>query len=199
LTAPWDPDIWVRAENAPSDPRLRADKPAPKGTWTPKPTYASAARLGCVQAAIRGVLERLGSVKTPLSPQEAPRLNVHQNARLTPQGRAQVVQRVERGECVRAVAHAVGVTDRTVRKWVTRAGAPRRHLVADVLTTTGTENATAVFASANAALRMLWRSAEPASAARPIGGTCHPRAAQTRAAAPPGCSSRSDRTRPPAP
>jgi transposase InsO family protein len=47
-------------------------------------------------------------------------MNVHQNARLTPQGRAQVVQRVEHGERVRAVAHAVGVTDRTVRKWVTR-------------------------------------------------------------------------------
>lgn len=47
-------------------------------------------------------------------------MNVHQNARLTPQGRAQVVQRVEGGERVRAVARAVGVTDRTVRKWVNR-------------------------------------------------------------------------------
>ena len=52
--------------------------------------------------------------------EEAPRMNVHQNARLTPQGRAQMVQRIEGGERVRAVARAVGVTDRTVRKWVTR-------------------------------------------------------------------------------
>lgn len=47
-------------------------------------------------------------------------MNIHENARLTPQGRAQVVQRVEDGERVRVVARAVGVTDRTIRKWVTR-------------------------------------------------------------------------------
>jgi transposase InsO family protein len=47
-------------------------------------------------------------------------MNVHQNARLTPQGRAQLIQRVHRGEPVRTVAHAVGITDRTVRKWVAR-------------------------------------------------------------------------------
>jgi transposase InsO family protein len=52
--------------------------------------------------------------------QEEPRMNVHQNARLTPQGRAQLVQRVARGEPVRTVAGAVGVTERTVRKWVSR-------------------------------------------------------------------------------
>jgi transposase-like protein len=47
-------------------------------------------------------------------------MNVHQNARLTPQGRAQLIQRVHRGEPVRTVAHAVGIPDRTVRKWVAR-------------------------------------------------------------------------------
>src|SRR5262245_19823932 len=44
---------------------------------------------------------------------------------------------------------------------------PLYTLDAEVLTTTGTENATAVLASANAALRMPCRSADPAAKARP--------------------------------
>jgi transposase InsO family protein len=47
-------------------------------------------------------------------------MNVHQNARLTPRGRAEMVQRIEGGQRIGAVAAALGVGERTVRKWVAR-------------------------------------------------------------------------------
>ena len=49
-------------------------------------------------------------------------MNVHKNAKLTPLGRAEIVHRVlEEGQTPTAVATAVGVCERTVRKWVARA------------------------------------------------------------------------------
>lgn len=48
-------------------------------------------------------------------------MDIHQNARLTPRSRAVVVQRVVvEGQCVRAVARAFAVSEKTVRKWVVR-------------------------------------------------------------------------------
>ena len=48
-------------------------------------------------------------------------MNIHQNAKLTPQSRADVVRRVlDEGQTPTAVATAVGVCARTVRKWVAR-------------------------------------------------------------------------------
>ncbi len=48
-------------------------------------------------------------------------MNVHKNAKLTPLGRAEIVHRVlEEGQTPMAVATAVGVCERTVRKWVAR-------------------------------------------------------------------------------
>ena len=48
-------------------------------------------------------------------------MNVHKNAKLTPLGRAEIVHRVlEEGQTPTAVATAVGVCERTVRKWVKR-------------------------------------------------------------------------------
>ena len=48
-------------------------------------------------------------------------MNVHKNAKLTPLGRAEIVHRVlEEGQTPTAVATAVGVCERTVRKWVAR-------------------------------------------------------------------------------
>jgi transposase InsO family protein len=48
-------------------------------------------------------------------------MNIHQHARTTPRSRECLVQRVARGaESVRDVAEALGVSDRTVRKWVHR-------------------------------------------------------------------------------
>jgi transposase InsO family protein len=48
-------------------------------------------------------------------------MDVHQNARLTPAGRAVMVRRVlEGGEAPRAVAAAMGVCEKTVRRWVRR-------------------------------------------------------------------------------
>jgi len=53
------------------------------------------------------------------SPEDS--VNVHQNARLTPAGRAGLVRRVcEHGESIPAVARNVGVSVRTVRKWLAR-------------------------------------------------------------------------------
>lgn len=47
-------------------------------------------------------------------------MDIHKNARTTPYSRALIARRVRSGERVSAVAQAVGVCDRTVRKWVGR-------------------------------------------------------------------------------
>jgi len=44
-------------------------------------------------------------------------MNVHQNARLTPLRRRELIRRLESGELGRAVATRLGVSLRTVRKW----------------------------------------------------------------------------------
>ena len=48
-------------------------------------------------------------------------MNIHQNAKLTPQSRAAVVRRIlDEGQTPKAVANAFGVCAHTVRKWVDR-------------------------------------------------------------------------------
>jgi transposase InsO family protein len=47
-------------------------------------------------------------------------MNVHKNARLTPRGREWIVSQAASGQTPKAVAGAVGVCPRTVRKWVKR-------------------------------------------------------------------------------
>lgn len=47
-------------------------------------------------------------------------MNVHKNARLTPSGRALLVDRVSRGWTASAAAQAAGVSVRTARKWIGR-------------------------------------------------------------------------------
>jgi len=47
-------------------------------------------------------------------------MNMHKNARLTPQGRERVAKLVAGGQTPKAVSAAVGVCPRTVRKWVKR-------------------------------------------------------------------------------
>lgn len=47
-------------------------------------------------------------------------MNIHKNARLTPHGRELIVRQVLGGQTPKAVAEAVGVCPRTVRKWVSR-------------------------------------------------------------------------------
>jgi transposase InsO family protein len=47
-------------------------------------------------------------------------MDIHQNARLTPRGREHMVTMVLGGQTPKAVAQAVGVCPRTVRKWVER-------------------------------------------------------------------------------
>ena len=47
-------------------------------------------------------------------------MNIHQNARLTPKGRAGLVQRILAGETASAAAAAGGVSERTARHWLQR-------------------------------------------------------------------------------
>jgi transposase len=47
-------------------------------------------------------------------------MNVHKNARLTPRGREWIVELATSGQTPKAIAQAVGVCPRTVRKWVKR-------------------------------------------------------------------------------
>jgi transposase InsO family protein len=49
-------------------------------------------------------------------------MDIHKNARTTPHSRALIAARVAAGEPRAAVGRALGVCDRTVRKWVARAG-----------------------------------------------------------------------------
>ena len=58
-------------------------------------------------------------------------MNIHKNARLTPHSRAELVRRVLiEGQAPMAVATAMGVTVKTVRKWVGRfAGAGSAGLI----------------------------------------------------------------------
>ena len=58
-------------------------------------------------------------IRRPLANGET-RMNVHENARLTPCGRGQLVRRVLSGEAPRAVADAQCLSVQTVRKWVRR-------------------------------------------------------------------------------
>ena len=44
-------------------------------------------------------------------------MDSHENARTTPRGRMLIVQRLAEGQSVVAVAAAMGVTAKTVRKW----------------------------------------------------------------------------------
>ena len=47
-------------------------------------------------------------------------MNIHKKARTTPRSRARIVQRILSGERPRAVAADVSVSERTVRKWLSR-------------------------------------------------------------------------------
>ena len=47
-------------------------------------------------------------------------MNVHKNARLTPRGRERIVEFDASGQTPKAIAQAVGVCPRTVRKWLKR-------------------------------------------------------------------------------
>ncbi|MBP1475947.1 helix-turn-helix domain-containing protein, partial [Frateuria sp. MAH-13] len=52
---------------------------------------------------------------------QEPRMNLHKHARLTPRGRALLVERVlEHGLRVEEAAHAAGVSVRTAYKWLAR-------------------------------------------------------------------------------
>ena len=47
-------------------------------------------------------------------------MNVHKNAKLTPAGRALLVERIEGGERAAVVAQEMGVSARTAFKWLKR-------------------------------------------------------------------------------
>jgi transposase len=64
---------------------------------------------------------KAGGCQANTSPTKEARMNIHQNARTTPASRAALVRRVlQAREPVRHVATGVGVSVRTVRKWVHR-------------------------------------------------------------------------------
>jgi transposase InsO family protein len=59
------------------------------------------------------------------------RMNIHNNARLTPLGRERMVQAILGGQTPQAAARAAGVCPRTARKWVARFKAEGRAGLAD--------------------------------------------------------------------
>src|SRR5262245_6196910 len=77
----------------------------------------------CRKVVHPGSVKRIWGCQATRSLRKEPRMNIHQNARLTPQGRAEVVRQVRAGASARAVARAAHVCEKTVRKWVARAAA----------------------------------------------------------------------------
>ncbi|WP_408906614.1 helix-turn-helix domain-containing protein, partial [Roseomonas sp. CAU 1739] len=65
-------------------------------------------------------LSWLAVVARPTPSNSEPRMDSHKNARTTPHGRMLIVRRLSEGQSVAAVAAAVGVTAKTVRKWRAR-------------------------------------------------------------------------------
>src|SRR5947208_16482625 len=67
-----------------------------------------------------GALCKAGCRQTTSTAEEATRMDVHKNARTTPYSRALIAERVRHGQSVAAVARAIGVCERTARKWIAR-------------------------------------------------------------------------------
>ena len=63
-------------------------------------------RLGCEVA-----------ITTHATVTQEPRMDIHENARTTPRSRMLMMQRLDAGWTIAAVAAAVGLDGRTVRKW----------------------------------------------------------------------------------
>src|SRR5260370_24726664 len=62
-----------------------------------------------------------GGCRPTIPAEEEARMNIHKNARTTPRSRGQIVERVlTQHERPPAVAAALGVSDRTVRQWLSR-------------------------------------------------------------------------------
>src|SRR3954463_5956764 len=57
------------------------------------------------------------AVTTHATVTQEPRMDIHENARTTPRSRMLIVERLEAGSTVGAVASAFGGDGRTVRKW----------------------------------------------------------------------------------
>src|SRR5260370_8807136 len=73
-----------------------------------------------------------GGCRPTIPAEEEARMNIHKNARTTPRSRGQIVERVlTQQERPPAVAAAVGVSDRTVRKWLARYAAEAAAGLAD--------------------------------------------------------------------
>src|SRR5260370_23288463 len=73
-----------------------------------------------------------GGCRPTIPAEEEARMNIHKNARTTPRSRGQIVERVlTQQERPPAVAAAVGVSDRTVRKWLARYSAEAAARLAD--------------------------------------------------------------------
>jgi transposase InsO family protein len=66
---------------------------------------------------VRPKLGREAVVGTPAAPFPEPRMDAHQNARTTPHSGMLIVERLRDGWGVNAVAAAMGIDPKTVRKW----------------------------------------------------------------------------------
>jgi transposase-like protein len=68
--------------------------------------------------------DQAGGCDTGSAEREITRMNMHKNARLTPQGRRLLVQRVtEQGWTVAVAASAAGLSQRQAYRWLARYGA----------------------------------------------------------------------------
>src|SRR5260370_4014352 len=88
--------------------------------------------VNCQEIVHPGHLCDVGGCRPTIPAERETRMNIHKNARTTPRSRGQIVQRVlTHQEAPGAVATAIGVSERTVRKWVARYAAAAEAGLAD--------------------------------------------------------------------
>src|SRR5678815_4184936 len=92
---------------------------SPETVACPSPPHAWSVRASCgllVKSQEIVQPERLcegGGCQTTINAKEAPRMDMHKNARTTPHSRALIAERVNAGEAQAAVARSFGLCDRT--------------------------------------------------------------------------------------
>lgn len=103
-------------------------------------------------------------------------MNIHKNARTTPNMRALIIGRRQAGETPRSIAGAVGVSPATVRKWLRRhesegaAGLQDRTSRPHRLRTRVTSHQIAQVEALRRARQPFWKIAREAGLSRATGG-----------------------------
>src|SRR5512132_437066 len=117
---------WVEGKNIAIEWRFA------EGNARRLPDLAAELVVNCQEIVHPGLRCEAGGCRPTITAEQEARMNIHKNARTTPRSRGQIVERIRtRQETPKAVAAAVGVSTRTVRKWIARYAAEAEAGLAD--------------------------------------------------------------------